>query len=476
MEKKGGLVRKIVFGFSSIPDQLTYQAFTYLVFTFYYTIIRLNILEMLIGYTIWAIWNAVNDPLLGSLSDRTKTSFGRRRLYISIAIVPLCLMMVLLFTVPIFLGSQLINFVYFMVIIMVFEFIYTMYSVNVNALFPEMFPNEKERATTNLFVKGLTIFALCFAFAVPNLIITPLVPDITTSPAVVASLPFQYAAFGFIAMIVTGVAAAPFVLFGIKEKKTGVKEIEKGPSFWQSMKITMKNKTFVIFVCANMLIWYLFGMFPTILPLFGTYVLGITKNDQFLIVGLPLIIALLFAAACFPLHRYIGRKFGMRNGLILTSIVWAITLIPFALVYVDPLGIMRLIFIPVIIIQGFGLSGAMYYVDIIISDIIDEDEVKTTGVRREGSYYGMNAFIHRISIILRILSIFLVFSGMGWGDYNPHVNNPFLLHIGLKLLMVVFPIIALTGAVLLLLVFPLHGKKLEEVQKEVAKIRAQKTE
>ena len=56
---------------------------------------------------------------------------------------------------------------------------------------------------------------------------------------------------------------------------------------------------------------------------------------------------------------------------------------------------------------GIGLSGSLYLKDLIVSDIIDEDEV-TTGVRREGAFYGVNAFIMRLAVIFVFLSIFLV--------------------------------------------------------------------
>ncbi|MHA1492148.1 MAG: MFS transporter, partial [Promethearchaeota archaeon] len=119
---------------------------------------------MWVAYSCWGLWNAFNDPMLGALSDRKKYGkLGKRKFFITIALIPLCLMMILLFTVP----SQ-IEFYYFIVIIMIFEFIYTLFDVNVKSLFPEMWPNEKERSSANLVLRLLTIIALLFAMVYPT--------------------------------------------------------------------------------------------------------------------------------------------------------------------------------------------------------------------------------------------------------------------------------------------------------------------
>ncbi|MHA1379528.1 MAG: MFS transporter [Candidatus Helarchaeota archaeon] len=481
------LKTKIFFGLSAIPDQLTYQAFTFLIFTYYFAVVRIDMTSMWLAYVLWGVWNAINDPLLGSLSDRTRQKHGRR-IYLYIAIVPLCLMMIFLFTAPF--NNQLINFLYFLFVILLFEGVYTLYDVNVNALFPEMFPTEKERASTNLFVKGFTVLALVFSFLLPTVIIPRLVisTDFLLEKIVIAyfvgipELPFallsmiqevpqiasNYIFNGVILAIITAVFAIPFLMFGIKEPEEDKEIHEKRPGFFGSLKITLKNKTFVKFVVANTCIWYIFGLLPTILPLYSVYVLGIDKDS--ILIGISLLLAFIVAALVFPLHRKIGQKIGMRNGLILTCIVWLFTLSGYVFLFNNELA--RIISIFVTAIQGFGLSGAMYYVDILIGDVIDQDELKI-GARRSGSFYGINAFINRLSIILMITSIALVFSGTGWSQYSPAISDPLLIAIGLKVLIFVFPAIAILIAVFFLKKYELHGETLEKMRTELNKKRSE---
>lgn len=462
--------RKLAFGMSAIPDQMTYQAFTLLAFVFYFGVAGLNMIQLWIGFTIWAIWNAFNDPLFGGLSDRTRFDFtqrfGKRRFYIVLSIIPLGLMMIFLFTPPT-LDNNMVNFIYFLVIINVFEAIYTIYSVNVNALFPEMWTAE-ERTSTNLYVKGLTVLALMIGVVMPTLIL----PAFTPSPPITTpgDLAPYYLFVGVIIGILTIVSAVPFIFYGIQEKPEFKQDVHKSPSFFSAAKITLKNKTFLIFVFGNLLIWFVFGLLVTIVPLYAQFVVYIEGT---ILVGLPLMLAFLLTVVCFPLHKKIAHKFGLRKGMILTLAVWVGTLIPY---FFLGAGSTTAFFI-ITSLQGFPLAGAMYFVDLLISDVIDEDETKT-GVRREGSYYGMNAFVHRFSVILKITAIAIVFTNVNWVVFSniadPGATDPALISFGLKALMVIFPVIALAIATLIFKFYPLHGEALAKMRIKLDEIHQEK--
>jgi GPH family glycoside/pentoside/hexuronide:cation symporter len=121
--------------------------------------------------------------------------------------------------------------------------------------------------------------------------------------------------------------------------------------------------------------------------------------------------------------------------------------------------------------MGMGLSGSMYYVDIIIASIIDEDEV-LHGKRREGAFYGVNALINRYSTIIVFVVIAMTLSGYGWGNYLVGAGlDTANLQIGLKMLMVPFSILGLVVVLLLLKIFPLHGEKWKAVQEKLKAIQ-----
>ncbi|MHA1132220.1 MAG: MFS transporter [Candidatus Helarchaeota archaeon] len=456
--------RKVLFGLSAIPDQVTYQAFSLLVFVYYFAVVGLDMTELWVGFTIWAIWNAFNDPLFGGISDRTNfkftQKFGKRKFYIVLAIIPLGVMMILIFTPP-SLGNSTINFIYFLVVIILFEAVYTIYSVNVNALFPEMFPTAHERDTTNLWVKSFTIVALMIGVVLPTLLLPAFTPSVEHTAQELTSV---YLTIGVIIGVVTILSALPFIFWGIHEKPEYKHDYYDAPSFFSAAKTTLKNKTFLIFVFGNMLIWFVFGLLVTVVPLYAEHAI---KVEGTIMIGLPLMIAFLLTIVCFPIHRKIARRFGFRKGMIITLGIWCITLVPYLFLQE---GMVLGLFI-VTALQGFPLAGALYFVDLLISDVIDEDETKT-GVRREGSYYGMNAFIHRYSVILKVSAIALVFTNVDWHTYVPNPGP--LVAFGLKSLMVLFPVAALAIAMLLFKFFPLDGEKLLTMRKRLDEIHALK--
>ena len=454
--------KKLLFGLSAIPDQMIYQGFILYVFTFYFAVVQIGTLAIWAGYIIWGLWNMINDPLLGSLSDRTqyKQKWGKRKLFIMIAVIPLAICMILLFTVPIVSAAKTIEFIYFIVIIMVFEFFYTLYSVNVNALFPEMFVTEDQRAQTNIFIKSLTVVGIILA-SLPTLILDPMAPKTgVAAPEDIAAIQTNYIIAGIILAVICIVFAFIFITRGIEEKEELDESFAKRPTFIESLKTTLKNRTFVKFAIANLMVWYVFNTLLTIFPLYFTHVIDIEPE---ILITLSLVLALVVAALALPLHRKLNQKLGTRNAFMVTLGLWVILLIPFIF-----LGSTDDILAVIITgIQGLALSGCLFYVDILIGDVIDDDAV-TFGVKRSASYYGVNAFIHRISIILTISTIAIVFQGTEWsGGYtvSPGIN----VVIGLKLIIFLFPALGCCVSILFLKLFDLHGQKLLKMREELKK-------
>jgi glycoside/pentoside/hexuronide:cation symporter, GPH family len=456
----------IAFGFGALTDQMSHQAFQVLVFTFYYAVVGINLTVLAWAFVIFAIWDSINDPLLGPLSDKTKSKLGRRRFWIVIVTVPFAIVNILLFTPPF--TSDIANAAYMIVIIILYDLFYTIFSTNQTSLFPEMFPNEKKRAHAALYKNILTIFGVIVGSVLPTVFISPMAPTEDTPPEVVEQIPGMYMNTGIMLCVLIIIFGFLFFKFGMVERVDAVKNCEKLPKITESLKQTLKNKAFIIFVTANLFIWFGFKILTTIIPLYGIHVLGIGEGDFLL--TLLLLAAFLSATCFFPVMQKLGNKVGFRKAFMISETIWIFALIPFAFLDNQPyIAIFCMIFV------GIGLSGAMYFVDIIIGNVIDEDQVKT-GHRRQGAFYGVNALINRYSTILVFAAIAIVLSGYGWEEYLVGAGLDYEgLKEGLKILMVVLPICSILLVLLLLKIFPLHGERLKKVKEELAKIQSNKS-
>ncbi len=454
-KKKTGRIAAI-FSFGQIADITAYQSFILLIFVFYYSVVGIQIELITVGFIIWSIWNMLNDPLLGYFSDRTNTKYGRRRPWIMVAFIPLSVIMIFLFTPPLPIGNanQVGNFVYFLIIIMVFEFFYTMYSLNVTSMFPEVFLSPKERTQGNNIRAVYTIIGLIVAFLLPGMFI----PDFT-DPAYFT----RFQAFGVIACVVVSIAVIIFLMFGPKEKKEFQKDSEDALSFTKSIVYCLKSKSFRWYIIAELCNWFVYGMLPMIVPLYAKFVLGAIGFETSLLLGLTFISAALFMTV---LWKPLVRKLGNKKSWIISMSIWAASLFPLMFISDYESGMI------VFFLIGVGLSGSLYIIDLVVADIVDEDEV-VTGLRREAGYYGVNALILRFSNVLVIFAIGSVLSTVGWAVFEPTMVTPDVI-FGLRSLMFIFPVIALIIAILAMTQYPLHGERLKNIQEKVKEIHEQK--
>ncbi|MHA1489865.1 MAG: MFS transporter [Promethearchaeota archaeon] len=447
------------YSISQLINTASFQTFSLLVFTFYFAVIGINVILISIGFFIWSFWNSINDPLLGYFSDRTHTRWGRRYPYIIVSIIPLAIIMILLFCPPMTIGitDEIINFLYFVIIIIVFELFFTMLDLNLISLFPELFITEEERAKANAIRLSFYIVGLLIAFVLPTLFI----PDLTDSKY----LP-EYQFFGVINAIIIIAIGAIFLKVTPKEKAEFKDEYKKSSSFIVSIKTCGKNKTFMYYIPTEVAIWFVIGIHTTLVPLYGKFVLGIGEGESFflaLLLGLTFISAAIFMNI---LWKPLVQKIGPRKSFLISLFTWILTIIPLMFIIDKWQGII------VFFIIGIGLSGPIYFVDLILADIIDDDEVNTK-TRSEASYYGVKMFFLRLATVFVFLAIGTVFTNVGWAIYEPESVTVEVI-LGLRTLMCILPIIAISIAFLTVYRYPLDGERLKKIKEELKVIHAEK--
>lgn len=450
---------RLAFAIGEVGDNTALNIFNFLIFTYYFTVVKLPVLWISTGFIIWSFWNAFNDPMTGYLSDRTKSRWGRRVPWMMVAAVPLGVLMILLFTPPISFGvtNDVVNFIYFLIVLMLFDSIYTAFNLNYNALFSEMFVEMKDRSATGKIRISFVMLGTIFAYLFPTFIIE----DITNRNNDPITLT-QYQITGLIAAIVILITYFIILKWGVQEPKEFSKDAETAMSFTVGFKKAFQNKAFLVFLVPALGTWMVIGILPTLAPLHMTYAIGIEDSE---LIGIVLLVMFLASAISTPLWEKIRVKRGARMSGLIGCVVWAIPIVLFAFSTSFEMAITIAIF------EGIGLGGGLYFYDQCIAEIIDEDEI-TQGTRRSGTYYSVINFIIRLSSVLNFLIIGIVFSSSDWQNYvpNPGIDTVFALQI----LMGVYPVIILVISAIGLYFYPIHGERLMENRKKLTDLHKYK--
>ena len=456
--------QKLLYAAGSLGVALSYQAFgTYIQF-FYIDILGVKASLVGIGWSVYGIWNAVNDPLAGYLSDNTKTRWGRRIPWIAGVFIPVGLFFYLLWVPPspLIKGGQIPLFVYFMAVVLIFDLLWTLVALNWTALFPEMIKDEKERASVSGWRQVFSLLGVLVGVALP--------------PVLVGA---DWSRRGGMALIFAAITSATFGLSLLGSKEDLSIQREKQPPFLPALKATLQSLAFRWFILANLHKEFVFSMMTASIPFWAKYVLmvqrPVTAFGVELDVGLQnsLLLGLAFIMALpgVPLWTAVAKRFGGRRG-------WQTSQATFA-------ASMSLMFLANDFFQGIGatsllglsLAGLLVFPDLLISDVIDEDET-VTGARREGMYFGMNGFLIRFAFTMQGITTGTILYLTRYVNSTPdnlYPVQPAAAVLGIRVMTTLLPGLASLVVLWALSRYPLHGARLAAVRRQRDLLHAAQT-
>lgn len=364
---------------------------------------------------LYTFVDAIDNPVYGFLSDRTRTRWGRRRLWLMLGAPLLVLCFILFFNPPASLAAGS-AFSYMLLMYILTGTLDSLINANYGALFPELFRTEAERAKTNAMRQVFQLIAMVVSIA-----LTPMVTD----------------AIGFSATaILYGVLAVAVIWFmslGCHEDPAAMERPK--PRLFRSLFDILKNPKFWIYGITNASFFAALGLVQSGVPFYVKYHLGEGGASSTILLGTVIVMAIVF----IPVWVQIVKKMTLMPAWRLALLVSSISVIP--LYFTNTLILSAIAVVAV----GFGMGGVSTTMDIVAARILDEDAAKH-GVQREGTYSSLLGILNKSSGLFSSLAYLLVFRFYG---FESGANPGAAPDQAARFLTVLFPLAVLVVCVVM---------------------------
>lgn len=355
---------------------------------------------------VGVLWDAINDPLVGTISDKVRSKWGRRRPFLLYFAVPYGLAFLALWWAPPW-KSQIALMIHVMLAYALSDTFQTLVIVPFHALTPEMTSDYDERTS----LAGYRMF-FNFIASIATAVAAPMIVDVT-----MAGGGTQQQGYVLVAALFGVSAIVPYLLifFAVREKSSSERPPEM-ISFGNTLRTAWQNIPFRYATALYMLNWVTFDLIGVTLPYFLIYwiaqgnllatVPGIGMPIESVVLGAMLITAVMV----LPFWTWLAYRIGKRKAYMIAIAFWVVLLL--LINFVPPLNYIPVIVMAVLI--GISVSAAHVLPDAIFPDVIDWDELRT-GERHEGIYYGAKNFIRKLTTAF---AIFLALQVLGWLGYQ----------------------------------------------------------
>jgi GPH family glycoside/pentoside/hexuronide:cation symporter len=442
---------KFFWGLASLGTSLISGIYGGLLTIFYQDYLGLSAKWIGIAATVYAIWNAFNDPLFGYITDSTRSKKGRRIPYMRYTAPFLALTFILVWFAPPQAGQQGL-FWWMLVTMLLYDTCYTIIGLVYSSLLPEITESDEQRNGLQISSSLLGMLGTLLGFLIPDMV-RPKTGESSFVPL-------------YVAMVIVAVVSMVLILlttFKVKERREFV-VMDKPISLGEAIKFTFTSKSFLVLVAENFMAILMSSLILGSIYYLADYVLQWPAMQLLAFLFIPLIIGI-------PLTTYFRKWLGVVGAQQFLLVIAGIGLIAIAIV---PKAL-----IPVCIaLAGLGLSGPQTLTNVLFAQVADEDELRS-GARREGAFFGVNALITKPA---QSIAIWIIPFILEQTDFITRASNlgeivlaqPAEAIMGIKLFTGVIPGVAcLLGAAILFL-FPLRGQHLKNVQKEVLELHQQK--
>lgn len=423
------------------------------------------------------LWDAVNDPLIGTWSDRIRSRYGRRRWPMVLAAAPLGLSFALLWVVPPF--SQAGVAIWYTIAFIVFDTCFTIFHVSFNALTPALAGDYDERSSINGYRMAFSISGTLGAIIVMTLLAGILVdPSVRFAAAglglgllcIVPPFLAFHASAGFddegplpavpLVRSLPGPdnmpqAGSPASKSAGPARERTVREKPDKP-FFSSLKESagaiLANKPFQQVMGLYLFSWTATAVISSALVYYVSYYMGEPGHANYLV-----LVAELAAIAFIPLVVMAAKRWDKRRAFIAGCAIWMIVQASITQLAPDQLAFAYAL----AVLIGLGIATAYVLPWSMIPDAIEQGTA-ATGIAREGSYYAFASFFQKLGTGA---ALWLMTRALDSGGYltptseMPFPDQPADAIAAIRLFMGVVPIVLLAGAIFFAALYPVSREE-----------------
>jgi GPH family glycoside/pentoside/hexuronide:cation symporter len=406
LNQAGSVIRQgspLTYGFGTLGLVILGGAFDAYVYFYYVDTLGLVLTLAATVRLVYALWDALDNPLFAYLSDNTRTRFGRRYPWLMVALPLYLLFFGLVFTVPESFRQGIALFWYLLGTALLYETLGTIVGTNFGALFPELFQKLPQRIRAGAFNRAGHALGL-----IVGLVLTPWV----------------YRSLGFVGMAwLYAALAGSLLLISILSNPEKPPPPSRIPvSTITAFREILRERLFWWYALALTFIVFAMNLFPLAIPFFAKYTLKAGENATSLIFGVSLLVAL----GAIPLWARLIHRWSAR-----VVLLWVIGVMAVACL---GLGLTPNLTGAVLATTAFGLGWAGFLVchDVLQAGLVDQHQQRT-GQRNEGVYYSLLGFSTRLAGALQSLALVLIgvlFGYVSGENPGPQPENAFRFLIG----------------------------------------------
>ena len=454
------LKEKIFYGLGDLSANIMFAAISFYLLYFFVNVGGLKPELASAVFLIAKFWDAVTDYMMGRISDKTKSKWGKRRVYMLFGAVPYGLAFLLLWVAPFGADRQVGKMIYYTLAYMLFNTTWTVVYIPYNAITANMTDNYDERTSLNgiriaLANVGIILGAALFALFADGQ--ESLFYQLFGDPRKAYML--SAAIFAVISIVIMLLCAS-----NIHERIDVVEQNNKG--FFATLKEFFKLREF-----RNVMMCYLLSMvgFDIIMAVFMFFIndsLGFAGGAMAMVfVAIPLLCAI---ASSFVWVK-LSEKFNKHKVYTIACIYMAIVLL--AAIFVPAKTVWSTVLLCVF--AGFGMSAIQILPYASVPDVVEVDEY-INGTRREGAYYGITQFMYKVANGVSIALVSAVLGAFGYVESmdGSVIQQPESALLAVRIVLGVLPGIIFIISIIFSHRANLSRERFDQIKKELEERRA----